>query len=55
MNCMHATVLQQLRCPVCGAEFHCVAGGVACRAGHRFDFARQGYLNLRSHISRRIR
>lgn len=35
-----------LICPVCQAPLGEAEGGVACAAGHRFDRARQGYLNL---------
>src|SRR5690606_15925279 len=35
-----------LICPVCQAPLSEADGGVACEAGHRFDRARQGYLNL---------
>ncbi|ATR82073.1 SAM-dependent methyltransferase [Pseudomonas sp. HLS-6] len=35
-----------LICPLCSAPLASVDNGVACPAGHRFDRARQGYLNL---------
>ncbi len=35
-----------LICPLCRAPLHDHDQGVACSAGHRFDRARQGYLNL---------
>ena len=35
-----------LTCPLCQAPLATVENGVACSAGHRFDRARQGYLNL---------
>ena len=35
-----------LACPICSAPLNAVDNGVACPAGHRFDRARQGYLNL---------
>ncbi|TLX63921.1 SAM-dependent methyltransferase [Stutzerimonas nosocomialis] len=35
-----------LTCPLCQAPLHAVERGVVCPAGHRFDRARQGYLNL---------
>lgn len=41
-----AEVLDLLRCPVCGQPLADGGGGVRCAAGHRFDLARQGYLNL---------
>jgi 23S rRNA (guanine745-N1)-methyltransferase len=39
-------VLPLLRCPHCGAELASASGAVRCGAGHSFDVARQGYLNL---------
>ncbi|MQA95618.1 MAG: 23S rRNA methyltransferase [Streptosporangiales bacterium] len=40
-------VLGLLRCPVCGEGLgRSAAGPVRCAAGHSFDVARQGYLNL---------
>ena len=35
-----------LICPICRAPLSAVENGVACPANHRFDRARQGYLNL---------
>jgi 23S rRNA (guanine745-N1)-methyltransferase len=35
-----------LICPLCQAPLGAVDNGVCCPAGHRFDRARQGYLNL---------
>ena len=35
-----------LICPLCSAPLGAVDNGVACPLGHRFDRARQGYLNL---------
>lgn len=35
-----------LICPICASPLNTIAGGVVCGAGHRFDRARQGYLNL---------
>ena len=35
-----------LTCPLCSAALLHVDSGVVCPAGHRFDRARQGYLNL---------
>jgi 23S rRNA (guanine745-N1)-methyltransferase len=35
-----------LACPICSAPLNAVDNGVVCPAGHRFDRARQGYLNL---------
>lgn len=39
-------VLDVLRCPVCAAELGLVGRTVRCGAGHAYDLARQGYLNL---------
>ena len=39
-------VLDLLRCPVCERAFTADGGGLRCATGHRFDLARQGYLNL---------
>ncbi|MET0136545.1 MAG: putative RNA methyltransferase [Kibdelosporangium sp.] len=38
--------LAALRCPVCGAGFALEARAVRCAAGHNFDIAKQGYVNL---------
>ncbi|MHA7262256.1 putative RNA methyltransferase [Arthrobacter sp. TMN-37] len=35
-----------LLCPVCGSSLHVEGRGLACVRGHRFDAARQGYVNL---------
>jgi len=35
-----------LTCPLCNAALTPLDNGVVCPAGHRFDRARQGYLNL---------
>ena len=35
-----------LTCPLCQAPLSRLDNGVVCPAGHRFDRARQGYLNL---------
>ncbi|PVZ35215.1 putative RNA methyltransferase [Pseudomonas sp. CC120222-01a] len=35
-----------LACPLCQAALSRLDNGVVCPAGHRFDRARQGYLNL---------
>lgn len=41
------TVLDLLRCPSCHAALtRCAERAVGCAAGHRFDPAKQGYLNL---------
>src|SRR5690625_1729337 len=39
-------VLPHLRCPVCGERLTRAERAVGCRAGHRYDLARQGYLTL---------
>jgi 23S rRNA (guanine745-N1)-methyltransferase len=43
-----ADVLGYLRCPHCGRDLTLVDGVVRCDAGHAFDVARQGYVNLLS-------
>jgi 23S rRNA (guanine745-N1)-methyltransferase len=35
-----------LRCPVCGKDLQAGPKSYACEAGHSFDIARQGYVNL---------
>lgn len=40
-----ADVVDVLRCPVCGQGVE-LSKSVRCRAGHSFDIARQGYVNL---------
>src|SRR5258707_714197 len=35
-----------LRCPRCRSEFRGSAGALVCVAGHSFDLARSGYVNL---------
>lgn len=35
-----------LTCPICSAALDAADNGVVCPVGHRFDRARQGYLNL---------
>jgi 23S rRNA (guanine745-N1)-methyltransferase len=39
-------VVEHLCCPVCRGPMARAAAGVACGAGHNFDAARQGYVNL---------
>jgi 23S rRNA (guanine745-N1)-methyltransferase len=39
-------VVDLLRCPVCSAAFACAGRTLRCRAGHSFDVARHGYVNL---------
>jgi 23S rRNA (guanine745-N1)-methyltransferase len=41
-----ADVLGYLRCPHCGGDLALGEGVVRCEAGHSFDVARQGYVNL---------
>ncbi|HEX4223316.1 MAG TPA: rRNA (guanine-N1)-methyltransferase [Pseudonocardiaceae bacterium] len=43
---MIADVLTCLRCPICGNDLTQVGNTVHCPAGHSYDLARQGYLNL---------
>lgn len=46
---MEISAVNALLCPHCGSEFPTPAAGassLACTAGHSFDIARQGYLNL---------
>jgi 23S rRNA (guanine745-N1)-methyltransferase len=39
-------VVAALRCPVCDRALHRGRDGLHCDAGHTFDLARQGYVNL---------
>jgi 23S rRNA (guanine745-N1)-methyltransferase len=39
-------VLAALRCPVCREPLAASAGALRCAAGHAFDVAREGYVNL---------
>ena len=41
-----AAAAAYLRCPVCGGSLHLGGSRLACRRGHGFDIARQGYVNL---------
>lgn len=41
-----AAALPDLCCPVCRQRLRLDAGAVRCDAGHAYDLARQGYLNL---------
>jgi len=43
---MLAEIVARLRCPVCRDALSEFPGGLGCPAGHRFDLARQGYVNL---------
>jgi 23S rRNA (guanine745-N1)-methyltransferase len=41
-----ADVVDLLSCPVCGDALGEAGGALRCAAGHSFDIARQGYVNL---------
>ena len=41
-----AAVMGWIRCPVCAGPVRLEGGQLACERGHRFDIARQGYVNL---------
>ena len=43
---MLADLVDLLRCPVCGESLAKAGGSLRCPAGHSFDVARQGYVNL---------
>ncbi len=43
---MLSAALELLRCPVCAGELAESDGALRCPAGHSFDVARQGYVNL---------
>lgn len=43
---MLAALVDLLRCPVCGGGLAEGEGALRCAAGHSFDIARQGYVNL---------
>ena len=43
---MHPEALALLRCPLCRHGLAPLNGSVGCDEGHRFDLARQGYVNL---------
>lgn len=43
---MLADVLPYLRCPICRQPLSATGSAVRCPAGHSFDLARQGYVNL---------
>lgn len=38
--------MSQFRCPLCGDALMEIPGGLRCPAGHCFDRAREGYVNL---------
>jgi 23S rRNA (guanine745-N1)-methyltransferase len=39
-------IVSALRCPVCAGRLGSAAGSLRCPAGHAFDLARQGYVDL---------
>jgi len=43
---MHSTTVETLLCPLCRSEIETSVANVRCAAGHSFDLARQGYVNL---------
>ncbi|WP_327006345.1 methyltransferase domain-containing protein [Dactylosporangium sp. NBC_01737] len=43
---MHASVITHLRCPVCAGALAAADRALRCAAGHSFDVARQGYVDL---------
>jgi 23S rRNA (guanine745-N1)-methyltransferase len=43
---MRADVVRLLLCPHCGSGFSLAERSLRCAAGHSFDVARQGYVNL---------
>ena len=43
---MLAEAVHLLRCPVCADDLAVADGALRCDAGHSFDVARQGYVNL---------
>lgn len=45
-GCVLDDVIRYLVCPYCGALVVCDGGSIRCTAGHVFDIARQGYVNL---------
>ncbi|MDQ1679999.1 MAG: rRNA (guanine745-N1)-methyltransferase [Frankiaceae bacterium] len=47
---MLADVAAVLRCPVCGAAVALEPTALRCLAGHSFDLARQGYVNLLTRV-----
>ena len=38
--------MPELTCPVCGGALHREERSLRCGAGHCYDIARQGYVNL---------
>jgi 23S rRNA (guanine745-N1)-methyltransferase len=43
---VHASVITHLRCPVCRGALTAADRALRCAAGHSFDVARQGYVDL---------
>jgi 23S rRNA (guanine745-N1)-methyltransferase len=43
---VHASVITHLRCPVCSGPLTAAVRALRCAAGHSFDIARQGYVDL---------
>lgn len=43
---MRADIVERLRCPVCGDRLGAAGAALRCPAGHSFDLARQGYVDL---------
>jgi 23S rRNA (guanine745-N1)-methyltransferase len=43
---VRADIVEHLRCPVCGDGLRAVDAALRCPAGHSFDLARQGYVDL---------
>ncbi|HLM28168.1 MAG TPA: hypothetical protein VK304_14490, partial [Thermoleophilaceae bacterium] len=43
---MHPDAVALLRCPHCRHGLQLIDGSLGCDEGHRFDIARQGYVNL---------
>jgi len=43
---MNGDITRHLTCPICGDPLDPTPGALRCPAGHSFDLARQGYVNL---------
>jgi 23S rRNA (guanine745-N1)-methyltransferase len=43
---VRADIVEHLRCPVCGDRLDAAGAVLRCPAGHSFDLARQGYVDL---------
>jgi 23S rRNA (guanine745-N1)-methyltransferase len=43
---VRADIVQYLRCPVCGHPLRPAPAALGCAAGHTFDLARQGFVDL---------